>query len=189
MHDCPMQSPFFGSEYPCGILARPQAAACARRRVVHAAGRLARRDAPLPRDFDPARDPAKDLETALRIAQAARRSVMVEVGSESCTSCRTLDRFFASDAELKHCGTGTTSGSRSTTRRRTRTRRSCADFRGSTATLTSSCWTRLGGCCIRRTREALESGKDYDPAAMRAFLVKWAPTNRTLPRRGSRVAA
>src|SRR5262245_45435890 len=56
---------------------------------------------PLPVDFDPARDPAKDLDAALRIAHAANRRVIVEVGGDWCSWCHILDRFFEANPDLK----------------------------------------------------------------------------------------
>src|SRR4029434_6330075 len=56
---------------------------------------------PLPMDFDPARDPARDLEVALRMAHAAGRRVVIEVGGEWCSWCHILDRFFEANPDLK----------------------------------------------------------------------------------------
>ena len=68
--------------------------------ALHAPGRRNRPRA-LPLDFDPARDPAKDLEVALRIARAAGRRVIVDVGGEWCSWCHIMDRFFAANPDLK----------------------------------------------------------------------------------------
>ena len=56
---------------------------------------------PLPTKFDAARDPARDLEVALRMAQATGRRVVVEVGGEWCSWCHILDRFFEANPDLK----------------------------------------------------------------------------------------
>jgi hypothetical protein len=55
---------------------------------------------PLPTRFDPARDPAHDLDAALKIARVTRRRVLAEVGGEWCTWCHIMDRFFAENPEL-----------------------------------------------------------------------------------------
>src|SRR5216117_1030443 len=55
---------------------------------------------PLPTRFDPARDPARDLDTALQMARATRRRVLAEVGGEWCTWCHIMDRFFAANPDL-----------------------------------------------------------------------------------------
>ncbi len=55
----------------------------------------------LPADFDPARDPARDLDSALKIAHAAGRRVLIEVGGEWCSWCHILDRFFEANPDLR----------------------------------------------------------------------------------------
>ena len=55
---------------------------------------------PLPTRFDPARDPARDLDTALQMARTTRRRVLAEVGGEWCTWCHIMDRFFAANPDL-----------------------------------------------------------------------------------------
>ena len=55
----------------------------------------------LPFEYDAARDPAKDLEVALRIARAAGRRVLIIVGGEWCSWCHVMDRFFVANQDLK----------------------------------------------------------------------------------------
>jgi thiol:disulfide interchange protein len=55
----------------------------------------------LPAKFDPARDGAKDVATALALAMAQDKRVLVDVGGEWCTWCHIMDRFFAADAEAR----------------------------------------------------------------------------------------
>ena len=56
---------------------------------------------PLPVKFEPARDPKADLATALAMAKAQRKHVMVDVGGEWCPWCHILDRFVAKHADVK----------------------------------------------------------------------------------------
>ena len=82
---------------------------CSRRRFVALACALvvsfpasgATETRPLPTGFDAARDPAQDLAAALRIAQATRRRVLVQVGGDWSTWSRAMDRFFGAQPELK----------------------------------------------------------------------------------------
>ena len=62
-----------------------------------AAGALAQG---LPAKFDPARDAAGDVATAVAMAKAQGKRVLVDVGGEWCSWCHILDRFFASHADL-----------------------------------------------------------------------------------------
>ena len=56
---------------------------------------------PLPVKSDPARDGARDLETALQLARETKRRVLVEVGGQWSTWCHIMDRFFAANPDLK----------------------------------------------------------------------------------------
>lgn len=51
--------------------------------------------------FDPARDPARDLETAKVEAQRGGKRIMLDVGGERCERCHILDTFVEGDAEIR----------------------------------------------------------------------------------------
>ena len=130
---------------------------------------------PLPTDFDPARDAARDLDAALSIARATHRRVLVEVGGEWCAWCHILDRFFVAQPELK--------------------RMRDASFvwlkvnfskENQNAALLSR-WPKVAGYPHLFVLDAdgrvlhsqdsalLEAGKDYDPGAVRTLLASWSP--------------
>ncbi len=129
----------------------------------------------LPHEFDPARDPARDLEAALRIARASGRNVIVDVGGEWCSWCHTMDRLFASDADLD--------GLRD--RNFIWLKINYSPENKNEAFLRR--WPRIDGyphlfvldptgrLLHSQDTRTFESGKAYDPAAVHAFLVKWAP--------------
>ncbi len=130
---------------------------------------------PLPADFDPARDPAQDLETALRIARAARRNVLIEVGGDLCAPCRAMDRFFVTNSDLRQLRDANfvvlkVNVSQENANEAFLRRFPPVDGYPHIFVLDAS-----GRLLHSQNTEALEAGKDYDPAAMRAFLVKWAP--------------
>lgn len=50
--------------------------------------------------FDPARDAAKDIEQAVRLASASGRRVLLDVGGEWCVWCHRLDQLFADNPDL-----------------------------------------------------------------------------------------
>jgi len=130
---------------------------------------------PLPADFDPARDPARDLEAALRIAHAAGRRVVVEVGGEWCSWCRVLDRFFEANPDLKRYRDANYIWLRvnwSTENRNEAFLRRYPQVAGYPHFFVLDAGGRL---LHSQDTSQLEAKKDYDAAAMRAFLVKWAP--------------
>ena len=55
----------------------------------------------LPSTFDPARDAARDLESALALAKTQGKRVIVDVGGEWCSWCHVLDRFIAANADVR----------------------------------------------------------------------------------------
>jgi hypothetical protein len=59
------------------------------------------RAADLPSTFDPARDAARDLESALALAKTQGKRVIVDVGGEWCSWCYVLDRFIAANADVR----------------------------------------------------------------------------------------
>jgi thiol:disulfide interchange protein len=129
----------------------------------------------LPRDFDPSRDAARDLESALRIARASGRNVIVDVGGEWCSWCHVMDRLFASDPVLD--------GLRD--RNFVWLKINYSPENKNEAFLRR--WPRIDGyphlfvlgptgrLLQSQDTRTFETGKAYDPAAVHAFLVKWAP--------------
>jgi thiol:disulfide interchange protein len=51
--------------------------------------------------FDPARDPARDLEAAIIEATRTKRRIILDVGGEWCPWCHTLDRFIDDHEDVK----------------------------------------------------------------------------------------
>ena len=129
----------------------------------------------LPYRFDPARDAARDLETSLRIARASRRRVLVEVGGEWCSWCHILDRFFTANPELKRLRDANFVWLRV----------NFSKENPNQALL--SRWPKVAGyphlfvldasgrLLQSQDTAVLEAGNDYDPGAVRAFLVQWSP--------------
>jgi thiol:disulfide interchange protein len=57
--------------------------------------------ADLPQKFDPRRDPEADIATAVSLAAAQGKHVMVDVGGEWCSWCHLLDQFIASNDDVR----------------------------------------------------------------------------------------
>ena len=128
----------------------------------------------LPDRFDPQRDAAKDLAAALARAKADGKRVIVDVGGEWCAWCHILDRFFASNARLdalrgEHYVWLKVNFSKENENRAFLAR-----------------WPKVAGyphlfvldadgrLLHSQNTGALELGKSYDPAKVRAFLERWA---------------
>jgi len=135
----------------------------------------------LPREFDAARDPATDLEVALRIARAANRRVLMVVGGEWSTPSRALDRFFAANPDLKRYRDANFVWLKvnwSAENHNEAFLRRYPAINGYPHIFVLDPGGRL---LHSQDAQELESAnttdpaKSYDPTAMRAFLVKWAP--------------
>jgi thioredoxin-related protein len=50
--------------------------------------------------FDPTRNPAKDLDSAVVIAKASNNRILLDVGGEWCKWCHFLDRFFETNQDV-----------------------------------------------------------------------------------------
>ncbi len=55
----------------------------------------------IPTKFDPQRDAVKDMMAAQNLAKATGKHLLVDVGGEWCSWCRMLDRFIASQPQIK----------------------------------------------------------------------------------------
>ena len=55
----------------------------------------------LPKKFDPARDPAKDVAAAAEAAKAQGKRVLVDVGGEWCVWCHLMDDFIAANPDVR----------------------------------------------------------------------------------------
>lgn len=50
--------------------------------------------------YDPARDAAKDIENAVAVAGKTGQRILLDVGGNWCSWCRTMDKFFEEDRAL-----------------------------------------------------------------------------------------
>jgi thiol:disulfide interchange protein len=50
--------------------------------------------------YDPARNPADDLQQAIALAQKENKRIMLELGGDWCIWCRYMDDFYATHADI-----------------------------------------------------------------------------------------
>ncbi|HEX7329021.1 MAG TPA: thioredoxin family protein [Casimicrobiaceae bacterium] len=130
--------------------------------------------ADLPAKFDPSRDAARDVATAVALAKTAGKRVIVDVGGEWCPWCHILDRFVASHSEVAA---------------RVRTHYVWVKVNVSKANRNEallSRWPRVDGYPHLFVLDAngrllhsqntglLEAGESYDEARVLAFLDRWS---------------
>lgn len=128
----------------------------------------------LPARFDPNRDAAADVATALAMAKAQNKRVIVDVGGEWCIWCHILDRHIAAHPEQKQLRD----------RHFVWLKLNVSKENKNEAVL--SRWPKVKGYPHLFVLDAdgkllhsqntgdLESGKDYDPVKMVAFFKQYA---------------
>jgi len=50
--------------------------------------------------FDPSRNPAEDLQAAVKTAKESNKKILLDVGGEWCIWCRKLDKFFQDNTDI-----------------------------------------------------------------------------------------
>ncbi len=130
---------------------------------------------PLPTRFDPERDAKTDLETALRMARATRRRVLVEVGGEWCTWCHIMDRFFAANAEAKRVRDANFIWLKLNFSKENPNQALLSRWPKITGYPHLYVLDADGRLLHSQDTSVLEAGREYDPVAFRAFLLEWSP--------------
>ncbi len=129
----------------------------------------------LPARFDPARDAAADVATAVAQARAQGKRVLVDVGGEWCPWCHILDRFVEANADvrsLRDAGYVWVKVNWSKENKNEALLSRWPKVQGY-----PHLFVLDGDGRLLHSQEtgSLESGKDYDRAKFVAFLKAWAP--------------
>ena len=130
---------------------------------------------PLPTRFDPGRDPARDLDTALRMARATRRRVLAEVGGEWCTWCHIMDHFFAANPELAKIRDTNFIVLKINYSKENHNQAFLARWPKVEGYPHFFVLDANGRLLHSQDTSVLETTKDYDATAFRAFLLQWSP--------------
>ncbi len=129
----------------------------------------------LPEKFDPARDAAADVATAVAMAKAQGKRVLVDVGGQWCSWCHILDRFVAGNADVRALVDANYVWLKvnwSPENRNEALLSRWPAIRGYPHLFVLGADGRL---LHSQETDVLESGKDYDRAKFVAFLRAWAP--------------
>jgi thiol:disulfide interchange protein len=137
-----------------------------------AAGALAQG---LPAKFDPARDAAGDVATAVAMAKAQGKRVLVDVGGEWCSWCHILDRFVAANADVQALTNANYVWVKVNWSRENKNEALLARWPAIKGYPHLFVLDADGKLLHSQDTGVLESGKDYDKAKFIAFLRAWAP--------------
>jgi len=134
---------------------------------------------PLPGRFDPARDPAVDVASAIAAAKAQGKRVMVDVGGEWCAWCHILDRFVADHPDVQSLRDRNYVWVKVNWSKENKNEAFLARWPAVKGYPHLFVLDADGRLLHSQDTGLLESGRSYDPARMVAFLTKWAPPGTT----------
>jgi thioredoxin-related protein len=129
----------------------------------------------LPERFDPARDAAADIRSAIGEAQRTGKRVLLDVGGEWCVWCRRLDTLFATKTSLKEYRERHYVTVKVNYSRENKNEAVLGAYPKIPGYPHLFVLDAAGKLLHSQDTGALESGKGHDPEKVMAFLRKWAP--------------
>lgn len=127
--------------------------------------------------FDPARDPAADLETAKVEAQRGGKRIMLDVGGEWCSWCHLLDAFMEGDSEIRRFRDANYVWMKVNYSEDNENKAFLSAFPEVKAYPHLFVLDANGQLLHSQFTGDLEKGKGYDRSKFSAFLKQWAPEN------------
>jgi len=125
--------------------------------------------------FDPARDPAADLETAKVEAQRGNKRIILDVGGEWCPWCHILDTFVEGDAEVRRLRDANYVWMKVNYSEDNENKAFLSQFPEVKGYPHLFVLDAEGGLLHSQFTGELEQGKSYDRAKFLAFMKEWAP--------------
>jgi len=127
-----------------------------------------------PNTFDPKRDAAKDISTAVAEARHSGRRVLLDVGGEWCIWCRRLDTLFATHKHLDdfmHKNFVVVKVNYSKENKNEKVLSRYPEIKGYPHLFVLD---KNGKLLWSQDTGQLETGKGHDPEKVMAFLKNWA---------------
>ena len=128
----------------------------------------------LPAKFDPSRDAAKDVATAVMMAKAHGKHVIVDVGGEWCSWCHIMDRYIAANADVKALVESRYVWVKVNWSKENRNEALLARWPAIKGYPHLFVLDRDGTLLHSQDTGALEAGKSYDGERFLAFLERWS---------------
>ncbi|OZB53195.1 MAG: disulfide bond formation protein DsbD [Stenotrophomonas sp. 14-69-23] len=125
--------------------------------------------------FDPARDPVADLETAKVEAQRGGKRIVLDVGGEWCSWCYLMDAFMEGDSEIRRFRDAHYVWMKVNYSEDNENAAFLSRFPAITAYPHLFVLDAEGRLLHSQFTGELEKGKGYDRARFFAFLKEWAP--------------
>ena len=129
----------------------------------------------LPAKFEPGRDAAADVATAVAMAKAQGKRVLVDVGGQWCSWCHILDRFIAGHADVRALLDANYVWLKVNWSPENKNEKLLSRWPAIRGYPHLFVLDAEGKLLHSQETDVLESGKDYDRAKFIAFLRAWAP--------------
>ena len=129
----------------------------------------------LPATFDPGRDAAADVASAVAMAKAQGKRVLVDVGGQWCSWCHILDRFIAGHADVRALVDANYVWLKVNWSPENKNEKLLSRWPAIRGYPHLFVLDAEGKLLHSQETDVLESGKDYDRAKFIAFLRAWAP--------------
>ena len=130
----------------------------------------------LPQKFDPSRDAAADVAHAVVLASAQGKHVIVDVGGEWCAWCHILDRFIATQADVRSLADANYVWVKVNYSKENRNAALLARWPKIDGYPHLFVLDASGRLLHSQRTGALESGKGYDRRKFVEMLERWAPS-------------
>jgi len=129
--------------------------------------------------FDPNRNAAKDIDAAIVEASKTRRRILVDVGGNWCSWCRTMDRYFEEHSDLRALRDRNYVTVKVNWSPENKNEAVLSKYPKATGYPHLFILDKNGTLLHSQDTSVLEDGKkSYDLEKFTAFLAKWAPTDK-----------
>ena len=125
--------------------------------------------------FDPSRNPADDLETAMVEAQRGGKHIVLHVGSEGCEPCAALDGVVGDDADIRRLRDANYVWVKINASPENDNAGFLAAYPEVTGQPQLFVLDARGGLLHSQPAGGLDAGSGIDRARVKAFLEQWAP--------------
>lgn len=128
--------------------------------------------------YDPAADPAAELQQAIQKAQKENKRILLEIGGEWCPWCHVLDKFLKGDEEIARKLDQTFVVMKVNFSRENKNEKFLSQYPAVPGYPHMFVLESDGKLLHNQTTTEFESGKGYDREKVLAFLAKWKKGNR-----------
>ena len=126
-------------------------------------------------EFDPARNPSKDLERTIEEAKSSNREIILDVGGEWCIWCHRIDYFIENNEDIKNFIKDNFIVLKINFSKENQNKEFLSKYPEIPGYPHFFVLDKDGKLLHSQDTGLLEEGKGYSHEKMMAFLKKWAP--------------